>query len=78
MSVNSLPTGPRGPRNEPPRSEAPSSSRGSREMFQPSQPSRQSNSQAQDPNYGRLNAPSEPAPSGPRSKNLYLKLIRFC
>ncbi|KAF2630325.1 hypothetical protein BU25DRAFT_362439 [Macroventuria anomochaeta] len=67
MSVNSMPTGPRGPRNEPARPENPSSSRGSREMFQPSQSSRQSNSQAQDPNYGRLNAPSEPAPSGPRS-----------
>ena len=67
MSVNSTPTGPRGPRNEPPRPEVPSSSRGSREMFQPSQSSRQSSGQAQDPNYGRLNAPSEPAPAGPRS-----------
>lgn len=69
MSVNSMPTGPRIPRNEAVRPEASSSSRGSREMFQPSQSSRQSNNQSQDPNYGRLNAPSEPAPSGPRSKS---------
>ncbi|KAH6622281.1 transcription factor/nuclear export subunit protein 2-domain-containing protein [Boeremia exigua] len=67
MSVNSMPTGPRGPRNEPPRSENSNSLRGSREMFQPSQSIRQSNNQSQDPNYGRLNAPSEPAPSGPRN-----------
>ncbi|KAJ8107238.1 hypothetical protein OPT61_g9003 [Boeremia exigua] len=67
MNVNSMPTGPRVPRIEPPRSENPSSSRGSREMFQPSQSSRQSSSQVQDPNYGRLNAPSEPVPSGPRN-----------
>ena len=68
VSVNSMPTGPRGPRNEPSRPENPGSMRGSREMFQPSQSSRQSHNQAQDPNYGRLNAPSEPTPSGPRSK----------
>lgn len=68
MSVNSMPTGPRIPRIEAARPETSSSSRGSREMFQPSQSSRQSSSQSQDPNYGRLNAPSEPAPSGPRGK----------
>ncbi|KAJ4988718.1 THO complex subunit 2 [Stagonosporopsis vannaccii] len=67
ISVNSMPTGPRIPRHEPQRSENMGSLRGSREMFQPSQSSRQANSQAQDPNYGRLNAPSEPAPSGPRN-----------
>ncbi|KAF2999211.1 THO complex subunit 2 [Curvularia kusanoi] len=67
MSVNSMPTGPRGPRLDPPRSDNSGSSRGSREMFQPSQSSRQSHSQAQDPNYGRLNAPSESTPSGPRN-----------
>ncbi|KAF9694912.1 hypothetical protein EKO04_007048 [Ascochyta lentis] len=66
-SVNSTPTGPRGPRNEPARTDVPGSSRSSREMFQPSQSSRQSHMQMQDPNYGRLNAPSEPVPSGPRS-----------
>jgi THO complex subunit 2 len=64
MSVNSMPTGPRG---LPLRSDNPGSTRG-REMFQPSQSSRQSHNQVQDPNYGRLNAPSEPTPSGPRSK----------
>jgi THO complex subunit 2 len=67
MSVNSMPTMPRGPRMEPLRSENPGPTRG-REMFQPSQSSRQSHNQVQDPNYGRLNAPSEPTPSGPRSK----------
>ncbi|KAF1933556.1 uncharacterized protein M421DRAFT_415897 [Didymella exigua CBS 183.55] len=67
MSVNSMPTGPRIPRSEPSWPEVSSSSRGSREMFQPLQSSRQLNSQSQDPNYGRLNAPSEPTPSGPRS-----------
>lgn len=68
MSVNSMPTGPRGPRNESLRADNLGSSRGNREMFQPSQSMRQSNSQAHDPNYGRLNAPSDPTPSGPRSK----------
>lgn len=70
MSVNSMPTGPRIPRTEPMRPEFSSTSR-NREMFQPSQSSRQSNNQSQDPNYGRLNAPSEPTPSGPRSKFLF-------
>lgn len=70
ISVNSMPMGPRGPRSETQRAEITSTSRGSREMFQPTQSSRQSNNQAQDPNYGRLNAPSEPAPSGPRSEYL--------
>ncbi|UPX12482.1 THO2 plays a role in transcriptional elongation [Ascochyta rabiei] len=69
MSVNSTPTGPRRPQNESVRTEMPGSSRGSREMFQPSQSSRQSYVQAQDPNYGRLNAPSEPVPSGPRGQS---------
>lgn len=68
VSVNSMPTGPRGPRNESLRSDNPGSSRGNRDMFQPTQAIRQSSSQAQDPNYGRLNAPSDPTPSGPRSK----------
>ncbi|KAH7074426.1 transcription factor/nuclear export subunit protein 2-domain-containing protein [Paraphoma chrysanthemicola] len=55
----STPTGPRGGRNEPP-----SPAGASREMFQPPRPSRG----AQDPNYGRLNQPSESMPpSGPRS-----------
>ncbi len=60
---SSAPTGPRGGRNE-----AAATSRASREMFQPTPGPR-----AQDPNYGRLNQPSEPPPppppppSGPRS-----------
>ncbi|KAF1832793.1 hypothetical protein BDW02DRAFT_410532 [Decorospora gaudefroyi] len=59
----SAPTGPRGGRNEPA-----ASSRPSREMFQPVPGPRSSGHQVQDPNYGRLNQPSEPAPpSGPRS-----------
>ncbi|KAI1674637.1 THO complex protein [Pyrenophora tritici-repentis] len=58
----SAPTGPRSGRNES------SSSRASREMFQPASGPRSSGHQVQDPNYGRLNQPSEPAPpSGPRS-----------
>jgi THO complex subunit 2 len=57
------PTGPRGGRNDA------SSSRISREMFQPSQAPRSSGNSAQDPNYGRLNQPSEPVPSGPRSES---------
>ncbi|KAL6706699.1 THO2 plays a role in transcriptional elongation [Coniothyrium glycines] len=57
------PTGPRSGR-----SEAPSSSRGAREMFQSSQGPRLAGSQAQDPNYGRLSQPSDSMPpSGPRS-----------
>ncbi|KAF5854613.1 hypothetical protein GGP41_007460 [Bipolaris sorokiniana] len=57
------PTGPRGGRNDPA-----TSSRASRDMFQPNSGSRSSGHQAQDPNYGRLNQPSEPGPpSGPRS-----------
>ncbi|KAI8940700.1 hypothetical protein NX059_001968 [Plenodomus lindquistii] len=56
----STPTGPRVDRMEPS-----ASSRASREMFQPTQGSRPS---GQDPNYGRLNQPSESIPpSGPRS-----------
>ncbi|KAF2854260.1 hypothetical protein T440DRAFT_514987 [Plenodomus tracheiphilus IPT5] len=59
----STPTGPRIDRIEPS-----ASSRASREMFQPTQGSRPSGHQVQDPNYGRLNQPSEPIPpSGPRS-----------
>ena len=77
ISANSTPMGPRGSRNEPPRSEVTSSSRGSREMFQPSQSSRQSSNQVQDPNYGRLNAPSEPVPSGPRSRYSFSKSMIF-
>jgi THO complex subunit 2 len=61
--VGSTPTGPRGGRND-----AASSARISREMFQPSQSSRSSGNPVQDPNYGRLNQPSEPIPSGPRSE----------
>ncbi|CBY00875.1 hypothetical protein LEMA_P020050.1 [Plenodomus lingam JN3] len=54
---------PTGPRVD--RTEASASSRASREMFQPTQGSRPS---GQDPNYGRLNQPSESMPpSGPRS-----------
>jgi THO complex subunit 2 len=57
------PTGPRGGRNEPA-----AASRASREMFEPTTGPRSSVSQVRDPNYGRLNQPSEPAPpSGPRS-----------
>lgn len=58
------PTGPRGGRNE---QQAPNNAR---EMFQPPPRSqRGSGYQAQDPNYGRLNQPSESAPpSGPRSE----------
>lgn len=65
------PTGPRGGRPDS------SASRASREMFQPSQVPRPSGHQVQDPNYGRLNQPSDPIPSagpptgppsGPRSK----------
>ncbi|RAR01926.1 5-aminolevulinate synthase [Stemphylium lycopersici] len=60
--ASGAPTGPRG-RNDPA-----ASSRASREMFQPTSGPRSSAHQAQDPNYGRLNQPSEPAPpSGPRS-----------
>ncbi|USP78541.1 hypothetical protein yc1106_05815 [Curvularia clavata] len=56
------PTGPRGGRSDPS-----TSSRASREMFQPTSGPRSSGHQAQDPNYGRLNQPSEPAPPlGPR------------
>lgn len=75
-SVNNTPTGPRGPRTESVRPDAPGSSRGSREMFQPSQGPRQSNNQAHDPNYGRLNAPSEPVPSGPRGEYFYPSPMR--
>ncbi|KAH9872878.1 hypothetical protein J1614_005272, partial [Plenodomus biglobosus] len=54
---------PTGPRVD--RVESSASSRASREMFQPMQGSRPS---GQDPNYGRLNQPSESIPpSGPRS-----------
>lgn len=57
------PTGPRGGRNDPT-----TSSRASRDMFQPNSGPRSSGHQAQDPNYGRLNQPSEPGPPlGPRS-----------
>ncbi|KAF2114790.1 transcription factor/nuclear export subunit protein 2-domain-containing protein [Lophiotrema nucula] len=63
--IGSAPTGPRGPRND-----APASSRGSREMFQPPHLSRPSAYQTQDPNYGRLNRPTENAPSGPRGKTI--------
>ncbi|KAF1851134.1 uncharacterized protein K460DRAFT_412745 [Cucurbitaria berberidis CBS 394.84] len=60
----STPTGPRGGRNEPS-----TPARASRDMFQLAQGPRPSHHQAQDPNYGRLNQPSEPAPpSGPRSE----------
>ncbi|KAH3906630.1 THO complex subunit 2 [Parastagonospora nodorum] len=56
--VASTPTGPRSGRNEPG-----SAAGTSREMFQP----RSARSTAQDPNYGRLNQPADPAPpSGPR------------
>ncbi|PSN70904.1 hypothetical protein BS50DRAFT_545884 [Corynespora cassiicola Philippines] len=57
------PTGPRVGRTDPS-----SSGRVSRDMFQPTQSSRGPSHQAQDPNYGRLNQPSETIPSGPRSK----------
>ncbi|KAL5119120.1 THO2 plays a role in transcriptional elongation [Pleosporales sp. CAS-2024a] len=51
--------GPRGGWSDPP-----TAAGASREMFQP----RSSRSTAQDPNYGRLNQPADPAPpSGPRS-----------
>jgi THO complex subunit 2 len=69
--VGSAPTGPRGARTDVPISastSASASARISREMFQPSQVSRPAAHQAQDPNYGRLNAPAETIPSGPRSK----------
>ncbi|KAF2273825.1 uncharacterized protein EI97DRAFT_444632 [Westerdykella ornata] len=57
------PTGPRGGRNEPA-----ASGRVSRDMFMSSSgPSRPSGYQAQDPNYGRLNPPSDNVPSGPRN-----------
>lgn len=60
------PSGPRGGRPE-----SSSATRASREMFQPLQGSRSSGYQAQDPNYGRLNQPSDPMPpSGPRSKSI--------
>jgi THO complex subunit 2 len=56
----STPTGPRSGRNE-----LPPPVGGARDMFQAPRPPRSS---AQDPNYGRLNQPSEPTPpSGPRS-----------
>lgn len=60
--TNSAPTGPRGGRD------APTSGRVSREMFTPSQPSRPVTHQTQDPNYGRLNPPTDSIPSGPRRK----------
>jgi THO complex subunit 2 len=63
--VGSAPTGPRGGRVD---ASSSTSARISREMFQPTQPSRPAVHQAQDPNYGRLNAPPETIPSGPRSK----------
>jgi THO complex subunit 2 len=69
--VGGAPTGPRGARTDAPTSasaSASTSARISREMFQPSQSSRPAAHQAQDPNYGRLNAPTETIPSGPRSK----------
>jgi THO complex subunit 2 len=63
--VVTTPTGPRGGRPEP---SLPASA--SREIFQPPQPSRSSSRQNQDPNYGRLNQPSEAMPpSGPRSES---------
>ncbi|KAF2263915.1 hypothetical protein CC78DRAFT_544615 [Lojkania enalia] len=56
------PTGPRGPRID-----TPISTRASRDMFQPSHTSRAPAYQTQDPNYGRLNPPTESSiPSGPR------------
>lgn len=54
------PTGPRGGRD--------SSSHVSRDMFQPSHSSRPV-APSQDPNYGRLNQPSESIPSGPKCKS---------
>ncbi|KAH7390562.1 transcription factor/nuclear export subunit protein 2-domain-containing protein [Pyrenochaeta sp. MPI-SDFR-AT-0127] len=58
------PTGPRGGRGE-----GPQSARASREMFQPTQGQRSLHHQVQDPNYGRLNQPSDSIPpSGPRSE----------
>lgn len=57
------PTGPRSGRDVPP------PGRVSREMFQPSQPSRPPMHQTQDPNYGRLNPPSDTVPSGPRRES---------
>ncbi|KAF2680675.1 hypothetical protein K458DRAFT_90841 [Lentithecium fluviatile CBS 122367] len=54
------PTGPRSGREAP-------TSQVSRDMFQPSQGSQPRRHQTQDPNYGRLNQPAEPIPSGPRN-----------
>ncbi len=63
-ATTNTPTGPRGGRNE-----AAPSNRASREMFQPTQGPRSSHHQAQDPNYGRLNQPSDSMPpSGPRGE----------
>lgn len=64
-SGGTAPTGPRGGRND----SSSSSSRVSREMFMPAGGhSRPPPHQSQDPNYGRLNPPSDSIPSGPRSK----------
>ncbi|KAH7122492.1 transcription factor/nuclear export subunit protein 2-domain-containing protein [Dendryphion nanum] len=54
------PTGPRGGRNDAP-------ARVTRDAFMASQGTRPPAHTAQDPNYGRLNAPAETIPSGPRN-----------
>lgn len=63
-STASTPTGPRVDR-----AESTASSRSAREVFQSTQGPRPLGYQAQNPNYGRLNQPSDSMPpSGPRSK----------
>lgn len=58
------PTGPRGGGRD-----VPAPSPVSRDIFQPSQPSRPRAHPTQDPNYGRLNQPADSGPpSGPRRK----------
>jgi hypothetical protein len=43
-------------------------------MFQPTSGPRSSGHQVQDPNYGRLNQPSDPAPpAGPRSMSIQFR-----